>query len=111
MMFKWRWVDFFAAALCGISAAYLLAWSNGAEGNDHVYLLVGIEHTSSPMNGRPVNNDEESSYDMPYVGVKYYKQSWDMNFQFDVAHIIQDDELYGDNPRFQFTIEKQFRIK
>lgn len=78
---------------------------------DDLYAVVGIEHTSSPMNGTPVNDREESSYDMPYVGLKYYKQTWDMTFQFDVGHVIQHDELHGDNPRFQFTVEKQFKIK
>ena len=48
---------------------------------------------------------------MPYVGVKYHKADWDMNFQFDVGHVIQDTEMDGHNPRFEFRIEKQFRIK
>lgn len=78
---------------------------------DEVYLLVGIEHLSSPTDGEPFNNKQETSIDMPYVGIKYHKASWDMNFQFDVGHVIQDTEIHGHNPRFEFRIEKQFRIK
>ena len=63
------------------------------------------------MNGTPVSGREERSYGMPYVGLEYHKQTWDMTFRFVVGHEIQDDELHGDNPRFQFTVEKQFKIK
>ena len=78
---------------------------------DEVYLLFGIEHLSSPTDGEPFNDKREASIDMPYVGIKYHKASWDMNFQFDVGHVIQDTEMDGHNPRFEFRIEKQFRIK
>ena len=78
---------------------------------DEMYLLVGIEHLSSPTDGVPFNNKQETSVDMPYVGVKYHKAEWDVNFQFDIGHVIQDTEMGGHNPRFEFRIEKQFRIK
>lgn len=90
----------------------LVLFSQAAQATqDEVYLLVGIEHLSSPTNGEPFNNKQETSIDMPYVGIKYHKASWDMSFQFDVGHVIQDTEIHGHNPRFEFRIEKQFRIK
>lgn len=90
----------------------LVLFSHAAHASpDETYLLVGIEHFSSPTDGVPFNNKQETSVDMPYVGVKYHKADWDMNFQFDVGHVIQDTEMDGHNPRFEFRIEKQFRIK
>lgn len=94
-----------------IVGAVLLSLCGNVYGEDRVYIVVGVEHTSSPMNGTPANSKQETAFDMPYVGVKYYKHTWDMNIQFDVGHIIQSNEMSGSNPRFQFTIEKQFRIR
>ena len=85
---------------------------NAAYGSpDEVHLLVGIEHLSSPTDGVPFNNKQETSVDMPYIGIKYHRVDWDMNFQFEVGHVIQETEMDGHNPRFEFRIEKQFRIK
>ena len=95
-----------------VLAMVLVLFSHAARASqDEVYLLVGIEHLSSPTDGVPFNNKQETSVDMPYVGVKYHNVKWDMNFQFDVGHVIQDTEMDGHNPRFEFRIEKQFRIK
>ena len=95
-----------------VTVTMLVLFSHTVQASqDEVYLLVGIEHLSSPTDGVPFNNKQETSIDMPYVGVKYHKASWDMNFQFDVGHVIQDTEMDGHNPRFEFRVEKQFRIK
>ena len=90
-----------------IAALLLISQATQAE----VYLLVGIEHLSSPTDGEPFNKKQETAIDMPYVGIKYHKANWDMNFQFDVGHVLQNNEVDGHNPRFEFRIEKQFRIK
>ncbi len=92
-------------------AALLLISQATQATQDEVYLLVGIEHLSSPTDGEPFNKKQETAVDMPYVGIKYHKASWDMNFQFDVGHVLQNNEIDGHNPRFEFRIEKQFRIK
>ena len=77
---------------------------------DDVYFVGGFKHLSSPTTAAPIDNRDEVAYDMPYIGIKYHKKSWDMNFQFNVGHMIQGDELAGDNPRTEFIVEKQFNI-
>lgn len=77
---------------------------------DDVYFVGGAKHVSSPTTGEPMDNRNELSYDMPYVGIKYHKKSWDMNFQFNVGHMLNDDDINGDNPRTEFIIEKQWNI-
>jgi hypothetical protein len=77
---------------------------------DDLYFVGGAKHVSSPTTGSPMDNRDELSYDMPYVGIKYHKKSWDMNFQLNVGHMIDVDEVNGDNPRTEFIIEKQFNI-
>ncbi len=88
----------------------LLLLSPVAYAEDDVYLVGGFKHLSSPTTGEPLDNRDEVAYDMPYIGIKYHKESWDMNFQINVGHMIQGDELSGDNPRTEFIIEKQFNI-
>ena len=77
---------------------------------DEVYLTAGLSHLSALQTGAPVNDKEETAYDAPFVGIEYHKTSWDMVFETELIHIIQDEEIHGSNPRIQFTIKKRFRI-
>ena len=77
---------------------------------DEVYLTAGFNHLSAIQTGAPANNKEETAYDAPFVGIEYHKTSWDMVFESELVHIIQDDEIHGSNPRIQFTVKKRFRI-
>ena len=85
-------------------------WTGAAYAEDDVYLIAGAKHLSSPTTGNPMDDRDELSYDMPYVGIKYHKKSWDMNFQFNMGHMLNADDIDGDNPRVEFTIEKQWNI-
>ena len=77
---------------------------------EELNLVLGVEHLSSPTHGFPVNNKQESSVDMAYVGLRYSVKSW--NFEVDVAHAFDDDhtELHGQNPRAIFRVEREFTI-
>ena len=77
---------------------------------DEVYLTAGYSHLSALQTGTPVNNKEETAYDAPFIGIEYHKTDWDMVFETELIHIIQDEEIHGNNPRIQFTIKKRFRI-
>ena len=77
---------------------------------DEVYLTAGFNHLSALQTGAPANDKEETAYDAPFIGIEYHKTSWDMVIETELAHIIQDDELPGSNPRIQFSIKKRFRI-
>ena len=77
---------------------------------DEVYLTAGFSHLSAIQTGAPANDKEETAYDAPFVGIEYHKTSWDMVFESELVHIIQDDEIHGSNPRIQFTVKKRFRI-
>ena len=77
---------------------------------DEVYLTAGLSHLSAIQTGFPANNKEETAYDAPFIGIEYHKTDWDLSFETELIHIIQDDELQGNNPRIQFTIKKRFRI-
>ena len=77
---------------------------------DEVYLTAGISHLSAIQTGAPVNNKEETAYDAPFIGIEYHKSSWDMVFETELIHIIQDEEIHGNNPRIQFRVTKRFRI-
>ena len=88
----------------------LLLIAPSVHAEDDVYLVGGLKHLSSPTTGAPANSREELAYDMPYVGIKYHKKDWDMNIQFNIGHMIQSDDINGDNPRTEFIIEKQFNI-
>ena len=77
---------------------------------DEVYLTAGYSHLSAIQTGFPLNNKEETAFDAPFIGIEYYKTNWDLTFETELIHILQDDELAGNNPRIQFTIKKRFRI-
>ena len=77
---------------------------------DEVYLTAGFSHLSAIQTGAPANDKEETAYDAPFIGIEYHKTSWDMVFETELVHIIQDDELPGNNPRIEFTVKKRFRI-
>ena len=77
---------------------------------DEVYLTAGFSHLSAIQTGPPVNDKPETAYDAPFVGIEYYKKSWDVTFESELVHILQDDEIHGNNPRIQFTVKKRFRI-
>ena len=71
---------------------------------------MGLNHLSAIQTGQPANDKLETAYDAPFVGIEYHKTSWDMVFESELIHIIQDEEMHGSNPRIQFTIKKRFRI-
>ena len=77
---------------------------------DEVYLTAGFSHLSALQTGAPANSKEETAYDAPFVGIEYHKTSWDVVFESELVHIIQDEEIHGSNPRIEFTIKKRFRI-
>ena len=77
---------------------------------DEVYLTAGFNHLSAVQTGRPANDKPETAYDAPFVGIEYHKTSWDMTFETELVHILQDEELPGNNPRIQFTVKKRWRI-
>jgi hypothetical protein len=88
----------------------LIAGTSVVSAEDDVYFIAGAKHLSSPTTGNPMDDRDELSYDMPYAGIKYHKKSWDMNFQFNMGHMINADDIDGDNPRVEFIIEKQWNI-
>ena len=77
---------------------------------DEVYATAGFSHLSALQTGRPVNDKKETAYDAPFIGIEYHKTSWDMVFETELVHIIQDDEIHGSNPRINFSIKNRFRI-
>ena len=77
---------------------------------DEVYLTAGFSHLSAIQTGPPSNSKEEMAYDAPFIGIEYHKTNWDMVFESQLIHIIQDEEMHGSNPRIQFTVKKRFRI-
>ena len=77
---------------------------------DEVYLTAGFSHLSAIQTGPPANSKEEMAYDAPFIGIEYHKTSWDMVFETELVHIIQDEEIHGSNPRIQFTVKKRFRV-
>ena len=77
---------------------------------DEVYLTAGFSHLSAIQTGPPVNDKPETAYDAPFIGIEYHKTSWDMVFESELVHVIQDDEIHGNNPRIQFTIKKRWSI-
>ena len=78
--------------------------------SEELNLVLGVEHLSSPTHGVPLNNKEETSVDMAYLGLRYSIKSW--NFEVDVAHAFDDDhkELHGQNPRTILRVEREFTI-
>ena len=78
--------------------------------SEELNLVLGVEHLSSPTHGVPLNNKEETSVDMAYLGLRYSVKSW--NFEVDVAHAFDDDhkELHGQNPRTILRVEREFTI-
>ena len=81
-----------------------------ASNADEVYLTAGFNHLSAIQTGQPANDKPETAYDSPFIGIEYHKTSWDMVFESEIIHILQDDELHGNNPRIQFSIKKRWRI-
>ena len=81
-----------------------------ASNADEVYLTAGFSHLSALQTGAPSNSKEETAYDAPFIGIEYHKTSWDMVFESQLVHIIQDEEMAGSNPRIEFTVKKRFRI-
>ena len=81
-----------------------------ASNADEVYLTTGLNHLSAIQTGRPANDKPETAYDAPFVGIEYHKTSWDMTFETELVHILQDEELAGNNPRINFRITKRWRI-
>ena len=77
---------------------------------DEVYLTAGFSHLSAIQTGPPVNDKLETAYDSTFVGIEYYKTSWDLTFESELIHVFQDDEIHGNNPRIQFRITKKVRI-
>ena len=77
---------------------------------DEVYATIGLNHFSAVQTGPPMNDKRELAYDAPFVGIEYHKTDWDMVFETQLVHIIQDEEMHGSNPRISFTVKKRFRI-
>jgi hypothetical protein len=76
---------------------------------EELNLVLGVEHLSSPTHGFPVNNKQESSVDMAYLGLRYSVKSW--NLEVDIGHAFDDkQDLHGQNPRAIFRIEREFTI-
>ena len=69
------------------------------------YVVAGYEHISSVFVGKPFNDKPETSVDFVYVGVRHERGNW--SFQADVAHLIQKEDFYGNNPRAIFRVEKK----
>ena len=78
--------------------------------SDEVYLTAGYSHLSAIQTGFPLNNKPETAYDAPFIGIEYHKTDWDLTFETELIHILQDNEMQGNNPRIQFTVKKRFRI-
>lgn len=72
---------------------------------DETYVVAGYEHISSIFVGKPLNSKPETSVDFVYVGVRHERGNW--SFQADVAHLIQEDDFFGNNPRAIFRVEKK----
>jgi len=88
---------------------FLLLFSPLTKATEELNALVGFEHISSIMNGRPFNSKPETSVDFLYVGLEYRKNDW--KIEASAAQALQPSALVGSNPRAIFRIEKRINLK